>query len=172
MVGEVLNGAGAPVYHVRVIGTFYDAANNVVAATESAAILPMTEVELPNPFKLHLTNAPAFNRYELNLVWDDFSIVTYYPLSVLSQEAEEDEEAETLAVTGEIHNDGVTPVENIVLEVTFYDEDGQVVNVYAGAPDQSTLAPDQTSSYTIDVPNPDISFNSFWVQAQGALALQ
>ena len=171
-MGEVINGASAPVYNVRVIGTFYDEANNVVAATEGAAILPMTEVELPNPFKLQLANAPSFSRYELNLAWDDFSIITYYPLSVLSQETAEDKEAETLKIVGEIHNDGVSPVENIVLEVTFYDADGQVVNIYTGAPDERMLAPDQTSAYTIDVPDPTISFESFWVQAQGALALQ
>lgn len=168
----MINGASAAVYNVRIIGTFYDAANNTVAAAESVAILPMTEIELPNPFKLHLTSAPAFSRYELNLVWDDFSIITYYPLSVLSQDAEEDKEAETLKVVGEIHNDSASPVENIVLEVTFYDADGQVVNVYTGAPDESALAPDQTSAYTIDVPDPGISFKRFWVQAQGALALQ
>lgn len=169
VVGEVINGESFPVFNVKVIGSFYDSSGNLVAAQESMADLAQIEPELSSPVKLQVANSGgSISRYELTLVWDEISIVDYEELTILSQEVRTDS---GLAVVGELRNDGSVTVKEIVTVVTFYDSAGQVVEVAQGTVSSSTLAPNATASYTIQVPNPDLAYDHFIVQAQGALQL-
>ena len=169
VVGEVLNGEPFPVFNVKVIGSFYDSNGNLVAAQESLVDLAQIEPELSSPEKLQVANSGgSISRYELTLVWDEISIVDYEELTILSQEARTDG---GLTVVGELRNDGSVTVKDIVTVVTFYDSAGQVVDVYRGTVSSSTLQPNETAAYTIAVPNSDLAYDHFSVQAQGALQL-
>ena len=169
VVGEVLNGEPFPVFNVKVIGSFYDSSGNLVAAQESLVDLAQIEPELSSPVKLQVDNSGgSISRYELTLVWDEISIVDYEELTILSQETRSDG---GLTVVGELRNDGSVTVKDIVTVVTFYDSAGQVVDVYRGTVSSSTLAPNETGGYSIIVPNPDLAYDHFSVQAQGALQL-
>ena len=169
VVGEVLNGEPFPVFNVKVIGSFYDSSGNLVAAQESLVDLAQIEPELSSPVKLQVDNSGgSISRYELTLVWDEISIVDYEELTILSQEARTDG---GLTVVGELRNDGSVTVKDIVTVVTFYDSAGQVVDVYRGTVSSSTLQPNETAAYTIAVPNSDLAYDHFSVQAQGALQL-
>jgi len=167
VVGEVLNGDAYPVFNVKVIGSFYDSSNNLVAAEESITIFPQIEPELSSPFKLQVANgASNIDHYELTLTWDDVSVIDYEELVV--EEAEVDEEAGT--INGELRNDGSVSVQNITVVVTLYDDENNVVNVLLGQVDEPLLGTDETTGYTISLP-PDIVYERFEVQAQGVLKL-
>lgn len=169
VVGEVVNGESFPVFNVKVIGSFYDSSGNLVAAQESMADLTQIEPELSSPVKLQVANSGgSISRYELTLVWDEISIVDYEELTILRQEVEQ---GDGLAVVGELRNDGSVTVKEIVTVVTFYDSAGQVVEVAQGTVSSSTLAPNATATYRIQIADPDLAYDHFTVQAQGALQL-
>jgi hypothetical protein len=167
VVGEVLNGDAYPVFNVKVIGSFYDSNNNLVAAQESTTFFPQIEPELSSPFKLQVANSSGnIDRYELTLTWDDISIIDYEELAVVS--AEEDRTAGQIA--GDLRNDGSVSVQEIVVVVTLYSAEGAVVNVVQGTVSQPVLGANETTPYTITLP-PDVSYERFEVQAQGVLKL-
>lgn len=86
VVGEVVNGASIPAFGVRVIATFFDAGDRMLAAQESFAFLHETASTQANPFKIQLANSPAnVSRYDLNLSWDDISVVDYDRVTITAR---------------------------------------------------------------------------------------
>lgn len=168
VVGEVINGERFPVFNTKVIASFYDANNNLVGAQESVTALVRIDTELSSPFKLSIPDSGNIDHYELTLVWDDISIVDYQALTILSQEARTDGQLE---VFGELRNDGSVAVSNVVVVVTFYDATGGVVDVYQGTVSKPNIARDETATYTISIPNAELDYDHFMVQAQGVLKL-
>lgn len=168
VVGEVINNVGYPVFNTKVIASFYDANGSLIGAQETVTLLTRIGIELSSPFKLSIPSSGNINRYELTLVWDDISIIDNQELTILSQETRTDGQLE---IFGELRNDGSVGVNNIVVVATFYDAAGAVVDVYQGTVSKADLASDETTSYSIVVPDPAIPYDRFIVQAQGALVL-
>jgi len=168
VVGEVVNNVGYPVFNVKVIASFYDAGGAIVGAQETVAMLTRVGIELSSPFKLAIPSSGNISRYDLTLVWDDISIIDSQELPILSQETRTDGQLE---IFGELRNDGSVGVSNIVVVATFYDTSGTVVDVYQGTVSKPDLASDETTSYSIAVPDPTLQYDRFTVQAQGALVL-
>lgn len=167
MVGEVLNGSVYPVFNVKVIGSFYDVNNNIVAAQEVTTFFVRIEQELSSPFKMQVSNAGgAIERYELTLVWDDISIVDYEELII--ERGEFDDEAGE--IFGDLRNEGSVSVQGMIVAVTLYSDEGEIMDVYLGRTDQEILAAGESTTYTIAIPT-GIEFERFEVQAQGALKL-
>jgi hypothetical protein len=168
VVGEVINNVGYPVFNVKVIASFYDAGGALVGAQETVALLTRVGIELSSPFKLAIPSTGNISRYDLTLVWDDISIIDSQELTILSQESRTAGQPE---IFGELRNDGSVGVNNIVVVAVFYAADGTVVDVYQGVVSKSNLAADETTSYSIVVPDPVLNYDHFAVQAQGVLVL-
>lgn len=168
VVGEVMNGESFPVFNTKVIASFYDANNNLVGAQESTTLLARIDTEISSPFKLSIPDSGNIDHYELTLVWDEISIIDSQELTILSQEARTDGQLE---IVGELRNDGSVTVSNIVVVVTFYDETGAVIDVYQGTVSKPDVARDETAGYTITIPNAELDYDHFTVQAQGSLML-
>jgi hypothetical protein len=166
VVGEILNTGGAPAFGVKVIGNFYDGEGKLVGAAQTLTSFSMTEPEVANPFKLRVENlASAVARYELDLTWEDVSLIEFRPLAVLDAVVGQDE------VTGQIRNDQESTLTSIVVAVTFYDEAGGVVemaDIFLGG---QTLAPGASMPFTIPLPGGEGSFDHFRIEAQGNLNL-
>ena len=163
----MLNGDAYPVFNVKVIGSFYDSNNNLVAAQEITTFFTQIEPELSSPFKLQVANSSGnIDRYELTLTWDDVSVVDYEELAVISSE----ENRDSGEISGDLRNDGSVSVQAIVVVVTLYNAEGDVVNVFQGSVDQPVLGANETTHYTIVLP-PGIEYDHFEVQAQGSLKL-
>ena len=167
VVGEVVNGSAYPAFGVRVIATFFDAGDRMLAAQESFAFLNETAPTQANPFKIQLSNSPAnVNRYDLNLSWDDISVVDYDRVTVTREDADDEE---GVAVLGELRNDHPSAIKNIRVIATFYDSAGQIVNAYPGTVDVSALDPGATTGFAIRTGDPNLEFESVLVQTQGIL---
>ncbi|MCB0110230.1 MAG: FxLYD domain-containing protein [Caldilineaceae bacterium] len=167
VVGEVLNGDAYPVFNVKVIGSFYDSNNNLVAAQESVTVFHQIEPELSSPFRLQVSgNAGSIDHYELILVWDDVSVVDYEELTVESAEVD----ADAGVISGNLRNEGSVSVQDTAVVVTLYDDENNVVNVILGTVEKPVLGTGETTRYTIPLP-PDVEFERIEVQAQGALKL-
>lgn len=163
----MLNGDTYPVFNVKVIGSFYDSNNNLVAAQEITTFFPQIEPELSSPFKLQVANSSGnIDHYDLTLTWDDVSVVDYEELAVVSSE----ENRDAGEISGDLRNDGSVSVQEIVVVVTLYSAEGEVVNVIQGTVDRPLLGANETTRYTIVLP-PGVEYSRFEVQAQGALKL-
>lgn len=169
VVGEVVNATGQTVYNVKVIGTFFEG-NRVIAAGETLTLLPASVPGSANPFKLVVPNAPSnLERYELALVWDDISILTYERLRTLREElVEADDGAQ---ITGEIANNSATAMRDVRVVATLYDESGAVINAFAGTPAETMLGSGESTTYVIEIPA-GVEFTGYLVQSQGMLAAQ
>jgi hypothetical protein len=166
VVGEVVNGSPNPVFGVTVIATFYDTANNLVGATQAVAYLPETFPTQANPFRVQLPNAPAsVHSYQLNLRWDDISIVTYDRPTIISEDVKKDNGVE---ISGQLRNDHRSDLRNLIVVATFYDSSGAVLDVIPGQTSVATLPSGATGNYDIQS-RQAIPYASYLVQAQGAL---
>jgi hypothetical protein len=170
VVGEVVNRGDADAYLVTISAAFYDDGGRLVAARDTLTVLPWTGPGQLNSFKLRLDNAPpGIARYDLSVRWDDVSILDYVRLTLVSQAVRRDE---GLFVEGEIRNDYPFDVTGIRVIATFYDERGDVVDLFVGAPDTATLSPGTVSKYIVRVDAPDLVFARVDVQAQGYRAFR
>jgi hypothetical protein len=168
VVGEVVNALGAPVFHVRIVGTFYNESGQMIATQESYGFLVQTSPDQRNPFRLTVENpANDISRYELAISWEEISVVSYQDLAVLSQEVRENNGQE---VAGEVQNDFSENLGSVVIAVALYDESGAVVDVYQGTPRATQLAPGETTQYGVAI-SPDQPFVTSQVQAQGKRAI-
>ena len=170
VVGEVVNNGTAPIFAVKVIASFYNSDNAIVAVQEGQTFLGATMPTQRSPFKLAYVDAPVnVDRYDLALTWDDISIVTYERVTVLSEEVRNNNGIE---VFGELRNDHPFEVTDVQVVVTFYDGEGIVVDVFQGAVNAPSLAPSSTASYTVPTSKAEIQFDSFLVQTQGTQAMR
>lgn len=167
VVGEAGNGAGYPVYNVTVIATFFDGAGQLVGATEAATFLPMTAPMQFNPFKLRLANAPAnIAKYDLSLRWDDFTVMGFERVTVVSEELSTENGIE---VRGELRNDGPAAISGVMAVATFYTAEGDVADVSLGSVASPDLAPGEMTTYTVRVEGAELEFERLLVQTQGVM---
>ena len=130
-------------------------------------MLPQTLPTQNNPFKITLSNAPAsVSSYELALRWDDLTTQGFDRITLVNSEATTDP---TLSITGEVRNDGSSPMSNVVLSASFYDAAGHILDAYQGSMMGSPIAPGASASYSVDTGRSDLEFDHFLVQAQGIL---
>lgn len=163
-----MNSIAAPVFRVRVIGTFYNASEQVVATQEVYAFLAQTSPDQRNPFRFQVDNlAGDITRYDLTVAWEEISVVTYQDIAVLSQEVRQNNGAE---VVGQVQNDFEETLGSLIVVVALYDAAGGVVDVYQGTPQATQLAPGDTTDYAIPIA-PDQPFTTFSVQVQGKRAI-
>ncbi len=168
VVGEVLNATSAAIFHVRIVGTFYNASGQTVATQEGYTFLVQTSPDQRNPFKLRVANpANDISTYELAISWEEISVVSYQDIIILSQAMDENNGP---SVAGEVQNDFGENLGSVVITVALYDEAGEVVDVYQGTPRATQLAPGEVTPYLIAV-TPGVPIASFQVQAQGKRAI-
>jgi hypothetical protein len=166
VVGEAINGGAAAIYGVTVIATFYDAAGNLVGATQSVAFLPQTVPTQANPFKLQLANAPStVSSYELTLRWDELSIGSFDRATITREEVRQENGIE---ITGDIRNDVGTNLQNLVVVATFSDARGAIFDVGPGRASVSNLLPGDMATFSVQT-RQAIPYSSYLVQIEGMM---
>ncbi len=166
IVGEAINGGSSPVYGVTIIATFYDAGGNLIGATQAATMLPQTIPTQANPFKLQLLNAPAaVNSYQLTLRWDEINVSTFDRATITSEEVHQENGIEIL---GDIRNDHRSELRNLVVVATFYDANGNVLDVVPGHVSVANLPSSGTATFSVQT-RQAIPYASYLVQIEGML---
>jgi hypothetical protein len=168
VVGEAVNATSAPIFRLTIAATFFNDSGQMVATQEGFGYLVQTSPDQRNPFRIQVSNpSNDISRYDLALSWEEISVVTYQDLAILRQEVTEDGRVE---VTGELQNDFDENLGSVVVVVTLYDEQGEVVDVYQNVPAATQLAPGETTSFAIPITTNE-PFTTFSVQAQGRRAI-
>jgi hypothetical protein len=168
VVGEAVNATSAPIFRLTIAATFFNDSGQMVASQEGFGYLVQTSPDQRNSFRIQVSNpSNDISRYDLALSWEEISVVTYQDLAILRQEVTEDGRVE---VTGELQNDFDENLGSVVVVVTLYDEQGEVVDVYQNVPAATQLAPGETTSFAVPILT-DEPFATFSVQAQGRRAI-
>lgn len=156
-----------PVFSAKVIANLYDASGNRVGAQEAFTLLPATVSRQSNPFKIQMVPAPSnVQTYELDVTYDDLSMATYDRATITREEVST---TDGVTITGEMRNDQPSELRNIMVVATFYDASGMVVDAYTGVVDNPTLAPGETTTFTIQPGDPNLTYSSYLVQTQGMM---
>ena len=165
-----MNGAAYDVYTVRVHGRFFDSAGMLIATAETQAIFAKLEIERPAPFRMTADVDPtAVQSYELSVSFEEFSINEYREPEVL--DAAVVERNGRMAVVGELYNGHEMALSSVVVAITFYDEDGEVVDVAETNLAGEEISPGADTAFVIPLPDAGRAYSHFRVLAQGQLSL-
>lgn len=145
--GEVVNGTAKPVYDMRLVARWYDAAGALVLTTGGAphfyGLLPGQSTV----FDLVLSEPPeGIVRVALTVTWKAATWWQPRPVTVASQE-EQDER-----IVGTIRNDQSETIRVAEVVATRYDDTGRIVGVTWNYAELSTLAPGDIVRYRLSVP--------------------
>ena len=170
VVGELLNGAAYDVYAPRVHGRFYNSGGVLIATAEAQAAFAELEIERPAPFRMIADIDPAaVHRYELSVSFEEISINEYREPDVLTYSVVE--RNGHLAVVGELHNGHEMALSSVVVAATFYDEDGEVIDVAVTVLIGGEISPGANVAFEILLPDTGRAYSKLRVLAQGQLSL-
>lgn len=161
--GEVWNNSGSSIYATKIVGTFYDKNNNIVATSSTYTLLWMIAPGQVVPFVVDLENAPnSVSRYTLSESHNIVSSSAYYNLTTVSQDTKNNNGVE---VYGTLRNDNKVSVYPPNVAVTFYDSEGTVIFTQSFLLNQKLMVGDE-ATYDFNT-HKDLNFTNFKVQAQG-----
>ena len=170
VVGELLNGAAFDAFNVRVDGRFYNIGGALIATADVQAAFAKVELERPAPFRLVVDIDPdAVHRYELTVSFEEISISEYRELEVSAVAIVERDGR--MLVVGSLHNGHENALSSVVVAATFYDEDGEVVDVVENSLWDEVISPGADISFVIPLPGTGRMYTRVLVLAQGRLNL-
>src|SRR5690606_40520306 len=102
----------------------------------------------------------SVHSYQLTLRWDEISVNTYGRASIVSEQVNQEDGVE---ITGEVRNVHRSALNNLVVVATFYDENGEVLDVVRGQTHVTSLAPEETTTFSVQS-SESIPFASYLVQ--------
>ncbi len=127
IVGEIGNDTTSSVKSARVIGTFYDDQGvvvNVAAASVYRRVVPAGE---PSPFKLPISFGPL--DWATSDLTVDYAASSETPIGGLEIINHRTEQGSTLAILGELRNNGIQMLQGPQVMATLYDDAETVINV-------------------------------------------
>jgi hypothetical protein len=150
IVGEVMNVGDQAVKYVKIIATFYDS-NNVVIATD----FTYTELDVlltgrKSPFDILFTDTgqiPKIHHYNLGITFL-YSTPKLIGLQILSNSSYTDGYG-FMHIVGEIENIGESRTTFVKVVATFYDSIGNVVDCDFTFSDPDELDPNQIAPFDI-----------------------
>ena len=170
VVGELLNGAAHDVFGTRVSGSFYDSGGNEIAAGQVQAAFAKLEIERSAPFRMLVYVDPSrVARYELRIAYEEISVIEFRQLDVSAVDVVA--RAGRLTVVGELRNGHEMELSSLVVAATFYNENGDVVEVGDTFLGEAVIAPGSVLAFTIPLPDSGRTYSKLRVLAQGQLNL-
>lgn len=147
--GEFQNDSGGPVHKVRLIGTFYDKAGNVINASSTHYPIGLRHILAPSeraPFHLRLDTGPMpqdDDRWVFDVVYEPATTQPLPRVPILSSTTYQEQRAEQqgddtvvvrwVDIVGEIGNDTAASLKSARVIGTFYDDQNTVINVAAAS---------------------------------------
>ncbi|HDQ06954.1 MAG TPA: hypothetical protein ENN36_09600 [Candidatus Bathyarchaeota archaeon] len=153
IVGEVENTGDMATEFTKVNATFYDAEDQIIDTRIGYATLDVLLPGRKSPFYVMLFEddmSLAVDDYSLTVSWKDREAGKEEGLEILSFSDHMDD-WDFLHVTGEIRNTGSTTATDVKVHATFYDSEGTVVGRNEESAEPTTLSPDQTGTFDIQL---------------------
>ena len=165
-VGEVLNKSDSVYRITQVVGTYYDAAGNVVASKSGNTCADVVNPHDVAPFELRIAGSPQVARHEVAVQGEVVPSVLPTHLTLASAAARKDDIG--MHVSGSVTNEGSVPYQYVKVCIAFYDGSGAVVRTAFTLVGLGDLAVGQTGSFdvwSIGLPSEATSVR-LWVDAR------
>ncbi len=172
IAGQVVNNAASALEFVRIEAQLYDAENRMLSSQDDFV---SSDTLLPGgyaPFSLVFSDGlpPGTVRYDLHASarYADANSHTFYGPEnfAVSSQAEFDANG-FLVVSGQVRNDGAVTANLVKVIAVVFDDRGRVIATDTTLVDIQTLAPGQTSTFSVSFAELGGVPNTFTVSAQG-----
>ena len=165
VVGEVVNSSGGSIWKVKVVGTFYDTADQVVDTGFTYTMLDIVGAGEAAPFDLILLDPPpTLDTYELQV---DYAITGSTPLRLEVVSHTGSTSNGKYHVLGEVRNQNSFTVYSVRIVAAFYNDQDEVLRTILYYTPLETLSSGQKAPYDItlsDIPN-DLDHYALIVEA-------
>lgn len=167
VTGETVNDLAEIVYLTNVTVRAFDEANQLVATNSEHALLIHTPPDGRNPFRVALPDAPDTTaRYDISLEWSlqnrsDFRTLTLLDEQFLTTNG--------LEVRGTIRNNDKKTIREGRIAITFYDEQGRVVDAEYANLGAERVTSGSTATYIIRTGR-SINYSRYEIRAEGTIA--
>lgn len=165
-VGEVLNDSDSVYRITQVVGTYYDAAGNVVASKSGYTCADVVNPHDVAPFELTIEGSPQVARHEIAVQGEVVPSVLPTHLALASADARKDDIG--MHVLGSVRNQGSVPYQYVKVCIAFYNGSGGVVRTAFTLVGLGELGPGQAGSFdlwAIGLPSEATSVR-LWVDAR------
>ncbi len=150
IVGEVRNDTASNVQYAKVVASYYDASNNLIATDSGYSAIDILTPGQRSPFDILLLDPPAgIDHYSLQVTWDTTNrqpLHTFTLSSISDRPASIDD---WRYITGQVRNDTGKTVQYVEIIATLYNNDGVVVQTDFTFAELDELAPGQTSPFEL-----------------------
>jgi hypothetical protein len=127
VVGEVKNTGASNLRSIRVIATFYDTSNTVIATDFSYTDITILKPNQKSPFLiLEKKYAQNYASFKLDVDYETTKEEPY--IGLIIQSPKSDSSTGTYRVMGEVKNTGNRIMKHVKVVGTFYDSSGQVLD--------------------------------------------
>ena len=150
IVGEVINVGDQPARFVKVVATFYDSSNVVIATDFTYTELDVILVGRKSPFDILFTDEgqiPKIHHYSLSITFS-YSASRLIGLQILSNSSYTDHYG-SMHIVGDIKNIGESTTTFVKVIATFYDSTGNVMDCDFTFSELDELVPNQISPFEI-----------------------
>jgi hypothetical protein len=149
---------------VQILVRFYSG-ETLVATEDSSTLLNRVFPGDPSPFSVFVSNPPIYDRYDLEVIWEDASeFVVYEPLTLLNVGVRDNFGIE---VFGEVQNPTQQTIDLPQIAVTFYNAEGNIVFADEGFATKTELTPQELSTFEVSTFR-DLTYESYQIHAQGS----
>jgi hypothetical protein len=165
VVGEVTNSTSGSIWFPKVVGTFYDAAGQVVITDTTYTMLDVVDVGEVAPFDLILLQPPpSVDHYELQV---EYATTDLPPLRVdIASHQGSVSDTGSYHVVGEVINQNAFAVRFVRVVVTFYSARDEVVRTDFSDLALDTLDPGQKAPFEVVLLDPPADMDHYAVKAQ------
>ena len=165
VVGEVTNGTGGSIWFVKVVGTFYDAAGQVITTTSTYTMFDIVGAGEVSPFDLALLEPPpSIDHHSVRV---EYATTDLPPVRVeIAGHQGSVSDTGSYHVVGEVRNQNAFAVNFVQVVVTFYNAQGEVVRTGFPNTTLNMLSPDQTAPFDVALSDPPTDLDNYAVKAQ------
>jgi hypothetical protein len=163
IVGEVENTGNQAADRVQIIARFYQG-DTLVGTENTYTSLWRVFAGERGAFRFIVLDPPLYDRYELEVVWEEpITEVEYVPVKILNTNTHD---YLSHKVFGEIQNTTTKELSAVLISVTFYDINNNVVSVEYATTIISPLPPNGISTFDATTDR-NLIYNRYTVDAQG-----
>ena len=127
-VGEIENVGDSNAEFIMLTGTWYSGAGSVVGTSFTFSMLDVIRPGEKSPFKIYLTDSTGDpERAKLQWSWEETNGQPGRDVRVRDISGSYDSSLGCFTVIGEVENLGLRPVEFVMVIITGYDAEGEVV---------------------------------------------
>jgi hypothetical protein len=164
VVGEVENGTSGSISDVKIVGTFYNSSDQVIAVSVVYALLDVVGAVEVAPFDLAVVDPPSeVDHYDLQV---EYAVTDSDPLRVAVLSHQGSTSDGDYHVLGEVRNQNSFAVDSVRVIATFYNAQNEVIGAVLSYTALDALSQDQTTAFAVVLADPPETVDHYALLAE------